>query len=145
MMALQLAACIIQPVGKKEWKENGSKRGKTENKKREGRADLGDVTLQLSYIKQEARVCPCQIHALLMLPTSSCPTLPSQLGPDSLTFFLFLEHLPLSQVSFFTHTVPFVWTPSSLSATIWTGLHPSSTCLLSLKYHFWKAFPEPSL
>lgn len=61
------SAYIIQSVVKRERKEEGSKRGKTENKKKSGgrRAGLRETKPRLSYIKHNARMCPSQIHLLL--------------------------------------------------------------------------------
>lgn len=109
---------IIQSVVKREWKEEGSKRGKTENKKKSGgrRAGLRETKPRLSYIKHDARVCPSQIHLLLSQLASPSSTLPSQPGPAWSTERKAVS-LPLPHLSLFRYTVPFM-TPSYFSAII---------------------------
>lgn len=48
MVPLQLTAHIIESMQKTEWKKGGRKKGKTENMKRERRADVREMKLCLS-------------------------------------------------------------------------------------------------
>ena len=131
---------MTQPVEEKDWKECGSKRGKAENEKGEGRADLGsDASDKLPKAWNLSVSLPDTSPAYW----SSLFSLSSPGLVQTHWVFLFLEHLPLSHLRFFTGWVPFVWTPSSFSAPI-RDRPPLSADIFNLNLNIssWKAFPE---
>lgn len=95
-VALQLAAHIIQSMQKTEWKEGGkTKKGKTENMKRDGGEkgwqERNETTSELdkawSTYEPSPDTCPTYYSSRLILFH-----FPSQPGPGLLTSFWFSGH-----------------------------------------------------
>lgn len=139
MVALQLAACMIQSVEHGERRKAVRERRQRTRKGVVGRrADLGEIKPPLSYREHEAQRIPAYSSSLRLLHSRL-------IAWARLTDILpvLRAALPLSHLSFFMYTLPFVWTnpPSQTPSRI--GLRPPRTYPLSL--HLNISSERPSL